>query len=183
MEKNYKNRPKYNGDKGKSSLLYGAKVPKNHIRLEAYGTVDELAAFIGVLYDQEISSKHKKNLEKILEHLFYSQALLACERDERPKVLNLITQKEIDFLENEIDEINKELPALKSFVMPGGSVVVSHCNVARTVCRRAERVIVKMSETCFVEREILIYFNRLSDYLFVLARKLCKDFNINEKTC
>ncbi len=168
------------GDKGKTSLIGGTKVSKFHIRLEAYGTVDELSAFIGLLCDHEIPLYHKKNLKNIQHRLFMAMSLLACEDKTQCDKLPKITEDDISFLEQEIISMNEALPKLKSFIIPGGHPAISSCHVVRTICRRCERIIFKMAEQYYIEEEVLKLFNRLSDYFFVLARKLGQELNVDE---
>ena len=170
-----------NGDKGETSLLTGTKVPKFHSRVEAYGTVDELNAYIGLLRSSEyIDSEAKKTLIYIQNQLFSIGSHLAMDKTNSNIKLPEISQENVHYLENEIDKMNTELPPLNSFILPGGNNIVSYAHVARTTCRRAERVITKLAYNAHVEELFIIYLNRLSDYLFVLARKLAKDTNAEE---
>lgn len=160
------------GDKGKTSLIGGTKVPKSHIRIESYGTVDELNSFIGLVSDHLIDLHSKKILNKIQDRLFTIGSSLACDPDKEP-LMKIPDIKEIDitFLEKEIDRMNEMLPAMKNFILPVGHVAVSTTHVARCVCRRAERICVNMQENkIFVEPIVIKYLNRLSDYLFMLSR-------------
>ena len=168
------------GDSGKTSSIGGTRIPKYDLRIESYGTVDELSAWIGLIQTQEIDPNVSSNLIEILDRLFTIESMLAC--DTAPSKLNIpeITEYDIDFLESKIDKMTNELPELKSFILSGGNAIVSYCHLARTVCRRAERLVIKLSETHNVSSLILIYLNRLSDYLFVLSRKIGKDGNANE---
>lgn len=167
------------GDKGKTSLFGGGRVPKHHLRIEAYGTVDELNSYIGLIRDQEIKQTTKETLITIQNDLFALGAMLATpiekskKRDgtERLTILK-ISNKSVTFLEQEIDNYNKELPKMTHFVLPGGHTTVSYCHIARCVCRRAERITSLLAEKTEIQPEIITYLNRLSDYLFVLARKL-----------
>ncbi len=168
------------GDKGKTSLFGGTKVPKFHIRLEAYGTVDELCAFIGLLSDHDISLHHKKSLKTIQQQLFLAMSLLACDKANQYEHLPKITEDDISFLEREITGMNEALPKLKSFIIPGGHPAVSYCHIIRTICRRCERIIIKMAEKYYIDQEVLMFFNRLSDYFFVLSRKLSRELNADE---
>ena len=168
------------GDEGQTSLIGGRRVPKYHERIEAYGTVDELCAFIGLIRDQDIDQSTRAFLIKIQEHLFVVEALLAAEINSTTRKLPVITNTEVTALEEAIDEMNKYLPSLTHFILPGGHVAVSFAHVARTVCRRAERTILRLSPENKVDSICNRYLNRLSDYLFVLARKLSKDNNAEE---
>ncbi|UCG26656.1 MAG: cob(I)yrinic acid a,c-diamide adenosyltransferase [Bacteroidales bacterium] len=167
------------GDKGKTSLIGGKRVPKYHARIEAYGTVDELIAFIGLLRDQEVSKELKDYLIGIQDRLMTCAALLAVEND-KDVTLPEIVSEDISSLENEIDRMHDELPALESFVLPGGHPVVSYCHIARNVCRRAERYALKIDPGGLDLAPVFKYLNRLSDYLFVLSRKLSKDLKALE---
>ena len=170
------------GDKGDTQLLGGSTVKKDHIKLECYGTIDELNAFIGNIYDQEINSTHKDNLLKIQNKLFNLGCCLSF--DNKGKNLNLpkIKEDDINLLENEIDIIDASLPILKNFILPSGHNIASKCHIARTVCRRAERKLVSLAKEEEVDPLHLKYLNRLSDYLFVLARSIlsCRDISAIE---
>jgi len=168
------------GDTGKTSLIGGTRVHKHDLRIESYGTIDELSAWIGLIHAQEIDSNIDVILLEILDRLFTIESLLACDTD--PYKLNIpeIFENDIILLENEIDRMTIELPELKSFLLSSGGTVASYCHLARTVCRRAERLVIKLSESNDVSPLILIYLNRLSDYLFVLSRKIGKDSNSME---
>lgn len=175
------------GDKGNTSLYGGTRVSKDNIRIEAYGTVDELNANIGLLRDQQVDKSTSKTLLKIQNELFTLGAMLATpkekeilksgkERLDIPK----ITESSINYLEKEIDEMNLTLPEMKYFVLPGGHTTVSYCHIARCVCRRTERICVTLNTLEAIDASIIIYLNRLSDYLFVLARKLTYDNKVEE---
>lgn len=168
------------GDKGKTSLVGGNRVPKYHERIEAYGTVDELISYIGLIRDHDIDSKTKESLLFIQDRLMVCASLLACDNDDSLAKLPKIAQSDVLFLETEIDNMEKVLPKLMSFILPGGHISSSYCHIARNICRRAERRIIFLNENTIIEPNILRFVNRLSDYLFVLARKLVKDFNSNE---
>ncbi|NKI32877.1 cob(I)yrinic acid a,c-diamide adenosyltransferase [Croceivirga thetidis] len=169
------------GDKATTSLFTGTRVPKHHIRIESYGTLDELNSYLGLVRDQEINLHYKSVLEKIQDKLFTVGAILATEpkKDERLKI-ERIDAVDINLLEEEIDAMNEELPPMTHFVIPGGHTTVSYCHIARTVCRRAERMISYLNENEPIPDAVLAYINRLSDYLFVLARKLSSDLNAEE---
>lgn len=166
------------GDKGNTQLLGGKVVRKNHIKLECYGTIDELNAFIGNIYDEEISPLQKENLLKIQNQLFNLGSCIAFDGQKEKIKLPSITEYTIAFLEKEIDKIDVSLPVLKDFILPSGSPEVSRCHIARTVCRRAERTLVTLSEEESLNPLYLKYLNRLSDYLFVLARLILMENNI-----
>jgi cob(I)alamin adenosyltransferase len=160
------------GDLGKTSLIGGTRVPKSHLRIEAYGTVDELNSFIGLVYDQITDETSKSTLREIQDRLFTIGSSLACDPEKEPKMkLPDLKEEDVMLLEAAIDEMNKVLQPMKSFILPGGSMAVSSAHIARCVCRRAERNCVNMLEhEMFVDPLIIKYLNRLSDYLFVLAR-------------
>ena len=160
------------GDKGKTSLIGGTKVPKSHLRIEAYGTVDELNSFIGLVNDYQSDSLSSKTLREIQDRLFTIGSSLACDPDKEPKLkIPDLKSSDVEFLEKEIDRMNEILPEMKSFILPGGHVAVSTTHVTRCVCRRAERHCVNMQEQKMdIEPLVIQYLNRLSDYLFVLAR-------------
>lgn len=175
------------GDKGTTALFGGTRVPKHHIRIDSYGTVDELNSHIGLIRDQKIDELSKQVLVKIQDRLFTVGAILATDPEKAilksgQKRLNIptISVEDIELLENEIDRMNESLPPMAHFVLPGGHQIVSFCHIARCVCRRAERLATALYEISPFEEATLQYLNRLSDYLFVLARKLSQDFKANE---
>ena len=169
------------GDGGKTSLLGGKKVAKSHDRIEAYGNVDELNSFIGFLKDQkEVEARIGNQFYWIQEHLFNIGSLLATESDFSGFELPSVTINEVKQLEAWIDRYTDELPELKNFILPGGNQVVSLCHLCRTVCRRAERGVVRLSENEPVDENILVFLNRLSDYFFIIGRKLAKDLEAPE---
>ncbi len=169
------------GDKGETSLIGGTRVPKYHVRIEAYGTVDELNSYLGLIRDQDIGDKLKKQLCRVQECLFIIESSLATDTNVRiDKKLPQIKEEDIQLLETEIDKMNEILPELTNFILPGGNTLSSFSHIARTVCRRAERVTLKLSITNKVEELNLMYLNRLSDYLFVLSRKFIYDNNDQE---
>jgi cob(I)alamin adenosyltransferase len=160
------------GDLGKTSLIGGTKVPKSNIRIETYGTVDELNSFIGLLNDHITDHHSKQILKEIQDRLFTIGSSLACDPDKEPKMkLPDLNEKDVELLEQEIDKMNESLPEMRSFILPGGSLAVSVAHVARCVCRRAERHCVQMQEQqVFIDPLVIKYMNRLSDHLFVMAR-------------
>ena len=169
------------GDKGQTALIGGKRVNKNHPRIEAYGTVDELMAHTALLMDMLTDADDKDFLLWILERLMTASAVLAAEGDVTKKLPEILTS-DIETVENRIDEINSGLEAINRFILPGGHVAVSQCHVARTVCRRAERKIFNLIENDYnVPEEITKFINRLSDYFFVLSRKIAKDFDVSTK--
>lgn len=167
------------GDQGTTALIGGRRVPKNDVKIEAYGTVDELNSWIGLLRDHEINQNYVDQLLEIQDRLFTAGSLLAAD-DGHKMQLPELNESDIDYLEKAIDTMNESLPEMKSFILPGGHFSVSHCHIARCVCRRAERLCVALNEIEQKHTIILKYLNRLSDYLFVLARALSKDLNASE---
>ena len=160
------------GDSGKTSLIGGTKVPKSHIRIQSYGTVDELNAFTGLLRDQLSDAHSRELLLEIQDRLFTIGSSLACDpvKEIAMKIPDL-KESDILLLEDEIDRMNDKLPEMKSFILPGGHVSVSTAHICRTICRRAERLIVELDEKEQLDQPLIIkYLNRLSDYFFVLAR-------------
>jgi len=172
------------GDSGKTALIGGTRVPKYHDRIEAYGTVDELNAFVGLIRDhQEIDAQSYKVLIEIQDRLFTLESHLAEDKEAIvAKPMPPLRDTDVVLLENEIDRMNERLPPLANFILPGGNILVSYCHVARTICRRAERISVKLSEHYPLENIDLRYLNRLSDYFFVLARYLGQQGGAKEIT-
>jgi len=175
------------GDKGTTALFGGQRVPKNHLRIECYGTVDELNSYLGLIRDQDIDEDSKKNIIKIQNELFTVGAMLATPPEKEilkngKERLNIpkINDESILYLENQMDKMNEDLPQMTHFILPGGHQTVSYCHIARCVCRRAERLCVSLQEVDNINNNVLMYLNRLSDYLFVLARKLTKLVDANE---
>jgi cob(I)alamin adenosyltransferase len=164
------------GDKGNTSLVGGKKVPKSHIRIEAYGTVDELIAHIGMLRDMLSEPATGELLPDIQDRLMTCAAILATDCEDCRVAIPEMNEADINNLENAIDQMEASLPPLNSFVLPGGHIASSQCHIARTVCRRAERQIIRLSAELFVPEIVIKYINRLSDYLFVLSRKVLRDF-------
>lgn len=173
------------GDSGTTSLFGGTRVPKHHIRIQSYGTVDELNAWIGMLHDQSEDSERNQTLRHIQDRLFTMGAQLATEPDKKgsPRTSRLpeIQGSDIQKLEAAMDRMNRDLPEMTHFILPGGHPVVSSCHIARTVCRRAERMTTLLDENSPVSPLILKYLNRLSDYLFVLSRKWSSDLGAVER--
>ena len=170
------------GDKGKTSLIGGTKVFKSDLRIEAYGTIDELNSFVGFCLDQLTQNDIKNVLTEIQDRLFTIGSALACDPEKETKLkIPDLHEADVELLEKEIDKMNEVLPAMKSFILPAGHVAVSSLHIARTVCRRAERCCVKMQKKGMeVEDLIIKYLNRLSDYLFVLARFAARQLNVEE---
>ncbi|HEX7366684.1 MAG TPA: cob(I)yrinic acid a,c-diamide adenosyltransferase [Pelobium sp.] len=160
------------GDKGYTSLIGGTRVPKHHLRIESYGTVDELNSYIGLIRDQDILAEDKDVLKEIQDRLFTVGSTLASDPEKSKMKIPDLLETDIELLEKQMDEMNMFLPPLKHFILPGGNTCASFCHVARCVCRRAERLTVHLAETEFVDDKVIIYLNRLSDYLFTLARKV-----------
>jgi len=168
------------GDKGETSLIGGTRVKKSNIRIETYGTVDELNSYIGLVRDQEVNSGRKDLLKEIQDRLFTIGSSLASDPEKSKMKIPDLHAEDITLLENEIDKMNDELPELRVFVLPGGHQSVSFCHLARCVCRRAERLVIGLSEESFVAELVIQYLNRLSDYLFVLSRKMTQELNAEE---
>lgn len=167
------------GDKGETGLFGGKRLPKHHIRIESYGSVDELNAHIGMLRDLASSEHQKTVLKEIQDRLFTIGANLASDPDKQMATPD-IQESDIELLEKEMDKMEERLPPLKNFILPGGHPTVSYCHIARTVCRRAERMVVALHYNEPIEAIIIRYLNRLSDYLFVLGRQLSMDLNAEE---
>jgi cob(I)alamin adenosyltransferase len=163
------------GDEGKTSLIGGTRVSKSDIRIEAYGTVDELNSTLGMVRDQVQDTKISDMLKEVQDRLFTIGSLLATDPDKTVKMqLPDLHEDDIALLEREIDTMDSALPALKSFILPGGLLASSTAHLARCVCRRAERICVHMQDNAqFVDAIVIKYLNRLSDYLFTLARYIC----------
>lgn len=175
------------GDKGTTSLFGGTRVPKHHVRIESYGTVDELNSYIGLIRDQDINPEYKAILIEIQDRLFTVGAIMATPPEKevlkngQPRLnINRISNQDIELLETQIDSMDAELPPMTHFVLPGGHTTVSYCHVTRCVCRRAERLATHLNEIEPIDEQVLTYLNRLSDYLFVLARKLSHDLHAEE---
>lgn len=175
------------GDTGTTALFGGTRVPKHDLRIDSYGTVDELNSWIGLIRDQKIDEHTHDILIKIQNHLFTVGAILATPPEKKylkngKERLNIskIADTDIEILETEIDTMNEALPPMTHFILPGGHPSVSFCHITRTVCRRAERLSSDLHSQEPIDGQVLKYLNRLSDYLFVLARKLSHDFEANE---
>lgn len=167
------------GDKGTTALFGGARVPKHHVRIEAYGTVDELNAFIGLVAD--LAGEKAEFLRNIQSRLFSLGAIMATQPDKPNLMLNDLNEADVEALEQEIDAMDTTLAPLKNFILPGGNTLVSYCHLARCVCRRAERLATALHEIEPLPTNIvLLYLNRLSDYLFVLSRYFAKADGIEE---
>ncbi|MCF8407476.1 MAG: cob(I)yrinic acid a,c-diamide adenosyltransferase [Crocinitomicaceae bacterium] len=163
------------GDKGMTGLIGGSRVSKASLRIECYGTVDELNSWMGVIRDGKLINIHQEQLTEIQDRLFTIGSSLACDDENSGmKIPDLLTE-DVEKLEAWMDEMDAQLQPMRSFILPGGDQTSSFCHVARCVCRRAERICVDLSSTEFVAELVLIYLNRLSDYLFVLSRKIASD--------
>jgi cob(I)alamin adenosyltransferase len=175
------------GDDGTTGLIGGSRVKKHHIRIESYGTIDELNSWLGLIRDQDIDDRSKKVLTQIQKKLFTVGAVLATDPDKAvpnsgKKRANVpeIKMADIEFLEKEIDRMQASLPPMTHFILPGGHPCVSYCHIARTVCRRAERMCTLLHSNAASDDLVLSFINRLSDYLFLLARKLSQDLGVEE---
>lgn len=168
------------GDKGETALFGGARVPKDHVRIEAYGTVDELNSWIGLIRDEQKDSNTQKNLIDIQDRLFTIGSILATDSSKKNLKVPPLKSEDIERLENYIDEIDSQLEPMKSFVLPGGNTKVSNCHIARCVCRRAERRSISLDHLEKIDPKTYQYLNRLSDYLFILSRKIAKEESADE---
>jgi len=172
------------GDDGTTGLFSGKRVSKHHVRIKAYGTVDELNAWIGLIRNDEIAAETNSFLIKIQNELMVIASQLADDTSEKTSKLSgkivPITFENVTEIESEIDKINNELPELKNFIIPGGHVLISYTHLARCTCRRAERFITELKDREEVSSVVIAYINRLSDYLFILSRKFSKDFDVEE---
>jgi cob(I)alamin adenosyltransferase len=168
------------GDTGSTSLFGGKRVSKADLRIDTYGTVDELNAYIGLLRDQEVNTQRKQSLIEIQDRLFTVGSILATEPGNTKVKIPTLLETDIQFLEKEIDAMEETLPPMKSFVLPGGHTSVSFCHLARTVCRRAERLAVALQVQEKINEIVIRYLNRLSDYLFVLSRKMTQELGAEE---
>lgn len=168
------------GDSGTTSLLGGARVSKAHVRIEAYGTVDELNSYVGLLRDQEVNSSRKDFLKTIQDRLFTIGADLATQPGKDKVVKPDLLESDITLLEEAMDKMDEKLPPLTSFVLPGGHQSVSFSHIARCVCRRAERIAIALNDQEPVSPLVIQYLNRLSDYLFVLGRMMALELNAEE---
>lgn len=168
------------GDDGTTTIIGGKRVPKFDNRIEAYGTVDELIAFTGLLRDQKIRKEIEESLIIIQDRLMTCASLLATDHTKSKTSLPVIIEENIIQLEKEIDKMEEKLPVLKSFLLPGGHTTVSYCHVCRCICRRAERLVALVFSDFNPYPLVPKFLNRLSDYYFVLARKMAQDLNVNE---
>lgn len=168
------------GDTGQTSLIGGGRVEKSDLRIEAYGTLDELNSFVGLVRDFTVEPEIKKTLLIIQSHIFIAESLLAASSAETLATLPALNEKDVEMLEHEIDSMNKDLPVLQNFILPGGHPLISYCHIARNICRRAERNISKLKLKESKQAISLKYINRLSDYFFVLGRFFAKKLGVKE---
>ena len=168
------------GDKGFTSLIGGTRVAKYHLRIESYGTVDELNSYIGLIGDQDITVHDKEVLKQIQDRLFTIGSSLAADPERSKMAIPDLHMEDIELLEQEMDAMNEQLPELRHFILPGGNNTISFCHIARCICRRAERITVQLANESSVDEKVNIYLNRLSDYLFTLARKIANERNMPE---
>lgn len=168
------------GDKGTTALFGGKRVSKADLRIETYGTVDELNSYVGLVRDQSVNQNRKNILVEIQDRLFTIGSILATEPGNTKVKIPSILQEDVAVLEKEIDAMDASLPPMKSFVLPGGHESISFCHVARTVCRRAERLVIALDAQEKIDALVIQYLNRLSDYLFVLSRKMSAELNAEE---
>lgn len=170
------------GDNGTTSLIGGTRLSKSHVRIDAYGTVDELNSYIGLLRDQPVNELRRDLLKEIQDRLFTVGSHLASESGQTKRILPDLLETDVTFLETEMDKIDAQVPKLRAFVLPGGHQSVSFGHVARTVCRRAERSVINLAQQEEVEEIVIRYLNRLSDYLFMLCRAMTYELEIEEVT-
>jgi cob(I)alamin adenosyltransferase len=169
------------GDAGQTSLIGGRRVSKADLRIDSYGTVDELNSWIGLLRDQPVNTNRRALLKEVQDRLFTVGAELATDPDKAPrKAMPAIIEADVTRLEQEMDSMDTDLPELRQFVLPGGHASVSYAHLARTVCRRAERLTIALNDSSPVDPLVLTYLNRLSDYLFVLSRKMAQELDAEE---
>lgn len=168
------------GDQGTTALFGGKRVSKADLRIETYGTVDELNSWIGLLRDQEVNSKRKNFLIDIQDRLFTIGSILATEPGNTKVKIPSLSIQDVQALEKSIDEMDGQLPPMKSFILPGGHQSVSFCHITRTVCRRSERLVIALNNQEAVEPLVIQYMNRLSDYLFVLSRKISQELDVED---
>ena len=169
------------GDQGHTGLIGGTRVSKGELRIEAYGTVDELNSYVGLIRSFDINSNSVLQLMEIHDRLFTIGSSLASDPEKSNMKIPDLLESDVESLENWMDEMDTTLPELTSFVLPGGHPFIGHIHVCRCVCRRTERLVVTLDEHDFVAPLVLTYLNRLSDYLFVLGRKIAMELNIQEK--
>lgn len=169
------------GDSGITSLISGKRVPKHNIRIKAYGTIDELIAWLGLIRDHTEYDYAKAPLVRIQRQLMTVASQLAAESEKDfPKNLTPLQPEEVHFVEREIDQLTEKLPPLRNFIIPGGHILVSYTHLARSVCRRAERYVTELDQHTAISATLIAYINRLSDYFFTLARMFAHDLKIKE---
>lgn len=169
------------GDTGQTALIGGRRVSKADLRIDTYGTVDELNSWIGLVRDQPVNAERKNLLKEVQDRLFTIGAELATDPEKAPKrAMPAIVPDDVVLLERAMDQMDAELPELRAFVLPGGHEAVSFCHLARTVCRRAERLVIALNHQSYVDALVLQYLNRLSDYLFVLSRQMAQELGAEE---
>lgn len=173
------------GDDGTTGLIGGTRIKKHHIRIESYGAIDELNSWLGLIRDQKVDDISNASLVRIQKNLFVIGAVLASDANPIPKSkqktnLPKISADDIHYLEGQIDQMQTSLPPMTHFILPGGHTSVSYCHIARTVCRRAERQCALLFDETPFDDNVLVFINRLSDYLFVLARKLTQNIGAEE---
>jgi len=168
------------GDTGSTSLFGGKRVLKSDLRIDTYGTVDELNSYIGLLRDQPVNAVRKELLVEIQDRLFTIGSILATEPGNSKVTIPILAESDVEALEKEMDVMDATLPPMRSFVLPGGHTSVSVCHIARTVCRRAERLVIALDAVEKVEPLVIKYLNRLSDYLFMLSRKMTAELRAEE---
>ena len=170
------------GDKGLTSLIGGTRVLKSSLRIECYGTVDELNSHIGLVSDQDVNAARRPLLKEIQDRLFTIGSALAADPEKSRMNLPDLHAADVTLLEDEMDRLNAALPELRAFILPGGHPAVSHTHVARCVCRRAERMVIHLGQDSFVAELVVVYLNRLSDFLFVLSRAMAQELGVEEVT-
>ena len=168
------------GDKGETSLFGGKRVPKFDLRINAYGTSDELNSWIGLIRDQKMDASYIDVLVEVQDRIFTLGSQLAADPGKPKLKMPNIEAKDIQLLEDEMDRMNESLPEMTNFTLPGGHTTVSYCHIARCVCRRCERLVVELASNEAIDELIVQYLNRLSDYLFVLSRKITQDLGVKE---
>ena len=168
------------GDTGLTSLIGGTRVPKSSLRIECYGTVDELNSHLGLVGDQDVNAPRRPLLKEIQDRLFTIGSTLAADPEKSRMKLPDLLATDVELLEQQMDLMNETLPPLRAFILPGGHPAVSQAHVARCVCRRAERLVVDLAAHDFVPELVTMYLNRLSDYLFVLSRAIAHDLGVEE---
>ncbi|MCS7018121.1 MAG: cob(I)yrinic acid a,c-diamide adenosyltransferase [Cytophagales bacterium] len=168
------------GDRGQTSLIGGTRISKADLRIDAYGTVDELNSYIGLVRDLNTDESRRNLLKEIQDRLFTIGSNLAAEPEQQKKIIPDLREADIELLEKAMDEMDASLPPLRHFILPGGHTAVSFCHIARTVCRRAERLVIALANQTPLHPLIIPYLNRLSDYLFILARKMAQELGVEE---